>query len=243
VRDPEDGQVALGAHRAHDVQHDLGLARAERGGRLVHDQHLAAPDHRAGDGHRLPLAAREGPDLGVGRGQVDAELLELVGGAPAHLRPVDEAQPAKRSALVQLAPQEDVLASVERRGQRQVLVDGLDAGLVRLVRGGQAKLLALQLDPAGVRPHHARERLDERRLAGAVVAEQGVDLARAQLEVGARQGADVAVAALDAAGPQQDRRLGAHAPAPYSSRAAPSETRPARTSASSWAAGRSRGSP
>ena len=47
------------AEAAHELQHLLGLRDAERRRRLVEDDELPVPHHRARDGDGLPLAARE----------------------------------------------------------------------------------------------------------------------------------------------------------------------------------------
>ena len=65
----------------------------------------------------------------------------------------------------------------------------------RVERRAEVHRLAVEPDLALVRVQGARERLDQRRLAGAVVADDGEDLARVELEVGAVDGGHVAVAA------------------------------------------------
>ena len=67
----------------------------------------------------------------------------------------------------------------------------------------QAHRLALEIDLALIELEAARQRLDERRLAGTVVADQPDDLAGTDVEVGAVQRADVAEAARDGARLQQ----------------------------------------
>ena len=87
---------------------------------------------------------------------------------------------------------------------REVLVDGLDPGAARVERGAEVHALAVQEDLALVRLERARQRLDQRRLAGAVVADDREDLAGVELEVGAVQGDDVAEA-LDEPARLEDR--------------------------------------
>ena len=77
-----------------------------------------------------------------------------------------------------LAAEEHVLGDVEVVGQGEVLVDELDPE-----RGGRAGVvdrdrLALEEDLAAVDGVDAGEALDQRRLAGAVVADERGDLAR-----------------------------------------------------------------
>ena len=74
----------------------------------------------------------------------------------------------------------------DRSGQQaQLLVDDADARVARLHRRRAAEVAALHLVGAGVALHGAGEDLDQRALAGAVLAGQAVDLAGAQLEVDA----------------------------------------------------------
>jgi hypothetical protein len=54
--------------------------------------------------------------------------------------------------------------------------------VARVARAGQPHRLALQDDPAAGRLMHTGDELDQRRLAGAVVANQRDDLARADVE-------------------------------------------------------------
>ena len=63
--------------------------------------------------------------------------------------------------------------------------------------------LAVDADRPGVGAQHAGEDLDERRLAGAVGAEQGVDLAGRDREVDGAQGDDRAERLGDGGGLQQ----------------------------------------
>ena len=111
----------------------------------------------------------------------------------------------------QLAPEEHVLDRVEVRGQREVLVHDLDADGRRLVRGGEVHRLALEEDLALVDVQVAGERLDQRRLAGTVVADQGDDLTGVDVEVGLVQGLHPPEAAAQPAGLEQ----GAHATASW----------------------------
>ena len=111
----------------------------------------------------------------------------------------------------QLAAEEHVLGRVEVRRQREVLVDHLDADRRRLVRGGEVDRLAVEEDLALVDVEVAREGLDERRLPGAVVTDQGDDLAGVDVEVGLVEGLHPPEAAAQPAGLEQ----GAHATASW----------------------------
>ena len=69
--------------------------------------------------------------------------------------------------------EEEVGDDVEVVAEREVLVDGRDAESLGVVRPVDADRLALPLDGALVDGVHAGDRLDQRGLSGAVVADQG----------------------------------------------------------------------
>ena len=125
------------ALEAQDQLADLALLRhAERRGRLVHDQELGVPVDGAADGDGLALAAREVADRLAQLAAVDVDVERVQDGRRglAHGAAVDARQEAERAAH-RLAAEEDVGADVEIVGERQVLVDGLDAA-ARGPRGG-----------------------------------------------------------------------------------------------------------
>ena len=64
-----------------------------------------------------------------------------------------------------------------------MLVDGADPELERGARRGDRRLDALDPDRPGVGPDEPGEDPDQRRLAGAVLAEQAVHLAAAERQV------------------------------------------------------------
>ena len=149
---------ALAEHRVHQ--------RVEARGRLVEQQQLDVGGERGDQRDLLPVA------LGVGArllGRVELEALQELGAA---LLVEAAAQPAE---------QVDHLAAGEVRPQRHL------AGHV-----GQAAVQPLHVAPgiaaeqprhAGVGAQQAEQDADRGRLAGAVRAEQAVDLAGPHLEV------------------------------------------------------------
>ena len=70
----------------------------------------------------------------------------------------------------------------EVRAERQVLVDGLQSGLARILRASELHRPALEAHRAGIGADGAGDDLDQGRLAGAVIAEQADDLALADAE-------------------------------------------------------------
>ncbi len=106
------------------------------------------------------------------------------------VRPSRKPEPAEHAGLQRLAAEEQVGGGVEVVREREVLVDGLDAVGARLARRAERDGIAVDQDLAARRAHDAREDLDQRRLACAVVADDRVHLAGAQVEADAAQGDD-----------------------------------------------------
>ena len=175
VRDEDAGMAGI-AGVAHEAQHALRLRDAEIVGRLVEDDEVAVEMHGAGDGHRLALAARQRADRRRRRDVLgDADLLQEIARDRVHrvlVHAVQEARPLDR-----LAAEKEVARDGELRDQRGILVDRLDAVRDRVGGVLQHDLLAADEDVAAGERHGAGQHLDQRRLAGAVVAEQPDDLA------------------------------------------------------------------
>ena len=91
-----------------------------------------------------------------------------------------------------LAPEQHVLGDGEVREQVDLLVDRADAGRLRGRRRAELVLLAVDQHGAGVDRVDAGQRLDQRRLAGAVLAHQRVHLAGVEPERDLVEGADAA---------------------------------------------------
>src|SRR4051794_23477877 len=200
----QDDRYAGAGDPLDQVEHALGLADAEGGGGLVHDDDLAAERGGAGDGDGLPLPAGEAVDrLGDRLQRGDAQLVHLRARLLAHLLGVDHPQDrAQRALALDLPAEEEVGGDVERRGHREVLVDGLDAGLLGVVRALEVHGLAVEQDLAGVGDDVTGEDLDQAGLAGPVVADDREHLPGAEVEVRAVDGGHVPVALDDVAGLQ-----------------------------------------
>jgi hypothetical protein len=113
-------------------------------------------------------------------------------GDPPLPPPVDQAEALGRVA------DRDVVGDREVRDQRQFLEYADDAGPIGGRRIGEADLFAGQHHAALIRPHDARHHLDEGRLTGTVLAEDRVDAARFDGQLGVLQRLDAAVALGDA---------------------------------------------
>ena len=77
---------------------------------------------------------------------------------------------------------EKVLLHRELRHQRKFLEHRADAELARVMHRIDVRWFALEIDAPVAGPMHAGDDLDHGRLAGAVLAEQNVDLAGAHVE-------------------------------------------------------------
>src|SRR5438105_1349387 len=205
VADEDDGQAAP-LHVEHELQHLARLFDSERGGGLVHDHHPRAEGGGARHGDALRVAAREGLHRLVHT--LDSEQPE--GGEPlarlaAHAGPVQVAEErSDQPGPAPLAAEEHVLGHGQRRRQRQVLVDGLDAGGPSVQRRAEVDRPAVHQDLTGVGPEGPRQDLDHGGLAGAVVADHSQYLARLEVEVGVVDGHHLAEA-LDEPPRLQDR--------------------------------------
>ena len=202
VRDQDDGQAPVGeaSYEAEDLG---GLRHPEGGGGLVEHDHLGVPEHRLGDRHGLPLTAGEAGDPLADRLHgAHRQRLEGLLGRLLHAALVE------RDAAAPLTAEEHVLDDVEVVAQREVLVDDLDAegaGVARRVHGDRAALEEVVARVDGVGAAHA---LDQRGLAGAVVADERGDLAGLGAEVDALEDVDRPEALEHVA--QREDRLVAH---------------------------------
>jgi hypothetical protein len=169
VADEEDG-LAVGLEPL-DEREELGdLVVRERGGRLVHDDDAGVDRERAGDGHEVRVGDTE---VAEPRARVDggADAGEHGAGVRDHALPVDQPEAGARGMA-----EEDV--SRRPKGRRRARSPGGwgDAGRGGDVRRGEADRLAVERDVAGVGLVDAGEDLDQRRLAGAVLADERGDL-------------------------------------------------------------------
>ena len=197
MTDEDDADAALG-QLAHDAEQDLDLVTVEARGRLVQDQHAGGEIDGARDrgdvlyGHRI-IAERRG-DI-----DIEAELGEQRFGAAAHLAFAHDAEAHR------LAVEKQVLRHRQVRQQVDLLVDGGNAGLHCGLGRARRDLFAAQADDTGIAREHAGDDLDQRRFAGAVLAEQRMDLAGAKREVDLLQRAHRTEALADPAHLQQGR--------------------------------------
>ena len=173
VADEQDGD-ALVPQLADLPEQALDLVGRQRSRGLVHDQHPDVERDGLGDFDRL--LSRHGQahrrHAGV---EVDVEARQQGLGVRAHL------PPAHDTPQVTVAD-EDVLGHAEIREDQRLLVDGGDAQPLGVGRVPRRRGRAVDQDLALVRLVDAGHDLDQRRLAGPVLADQRMHLAPPQLE-------------------------------------------------------------
>jgi hypothetical protein len=181
----------------HDAEEVGDLLGVQDGGRLVHDDQPGVVRQGARHADDLLAGGRQPAHLPV-RGDVTVPEPRQQLPGPGMGRPAS-GEPAGR----ELVPEVDVLGDRQPVDDVELLVHGRDAGAQRGDRRGQVRGLALPEHRARVGAVRAGEHLDERGLAGAVLAEQAVHLARPDVQVDAVQGSHTGEVLDDAAHLQQ----------------------------------------
>ena len=201
----EDDADAPRLQAPHGHEQLLHLACVEAGGRLVENQDARGKVDGAGDGDDLLHRHREGGQAAP-HVDIDAEATHDLGGPPPRGAEADEAEAAG------LAPDEQVFGYRHVRQEVDLLIDGADAGLQRVGGTFGMDLAAGDADGAAVARQHAGHGLDEGRFAGPVLAEQGMDLAGAKLEIDAVQRPDAAEGLAQPLDREDGRPLGRRLP-------------------------------
>ena len=163
---------ALALQALEQVEQVLGVVVVEGGGGLVEDQQLHLLRQRLGDLDQLLLADTEVLDLGE-RVLRETDPREELDGLPVGAVPADD---AVRGRLV---AEEDVLGDRQLGDQGELLVDDHDPGGLALPDVLELDDLSLEDDVAVIGPVRvdAAEHLHQRRLAGAVLPADRVDVA------------------------------------------------------------------
>ena len=173
------------------AEEDLHLAVGQHGGGFVHDQHAGVARQRLRDLHHLPVGYRQISDARVGS-DMAFQLVEQVLRASAHRLVVQE-QPAD------LPPEIDVLGHRQILGEVEFLMDDDDAKRLGLGTRTIWRGFTVKKDTARCRFKEPAEDLHDRRLACAVLADQGVDLTARKRKIHAMQHLDRAKALVDIA--------------------------------------------
>ena len=190
VGDIDDANAGLFELPDEDEQ-VVDLRVGQDGGGLVEDkkscvfmgQGLCNFDH-------LLLCDRQRLDDGL-RVEIQMQLVEQLLRHGVLLRLVDE------QALHGLAPDIDVFRHGQVLHEVQLLMDDADAERLRVARAVDVDMLSKEFDRAAVARVDAGQHLHERRLAGAVFADQRHDLSLADLQLRVVQRVDAREVFLD----------------------------------------------
>ncbi len=174
----EDDRPAFGGHLAQGHEERLGFLRGEDRCRLVEDQDPRFLVERVQDLDALLLADGELPDPRTGIDGQRVTLAEL-----SHLACDRVGVDQELAAFTAPVAEHDVLGDGESLDQPELLVHHADTGVEGVAGGGEADRLPVELDLAFVGPVETGEDVHQRRLAGAVFAEQGVHLPGGRLEI------------------------------------------------------------
>ena len=165
MADVQDGSP-LGGKPPDGGKQDIDLLRRQHRGGLVHDQQLRVLQQAADDFHPLTLADGKGVHQPAG---VEAEAVPVRHGADAFGQPGYPPRPVDT--------ERDVLGNGQAAEQREMLEHHADTEASSDGRTGYLDGRALPQDFARIGVQHAVYDLDERALAGAVLPQQGVNLA------------------------------------------------------------------
>ncbi|EGE60673.1 hypothetical protein RHECNPAF_1360050 [Rhizobium etli CNPAF512] len=166
--------------RFDEAGKDAGFMGGERRGWFVQNEHARLAEQRLGDLDHLTAAKRQIGDRHVERfGEPDhiADLSHAV----MQRCVVDQAEPARKGAG------SNVFGNRQAGRQAQLLLNHGDAGRARCRRAEARDRLVVDKDGSAVRLQGAGQEIDQRRLAGAVFTEQGVNPARQKGDVDALQ--------------------------------------------------------
>ncbi len=168
VADHHDREFLPLGHAAQQAQDLVGLVRRQHGGGLIEDQEVLVEVEQLQDLEFLLLARGERRNRLVER-HLERHPFHERGETRPFLLPVDHGR--------RVGPADDeVLGSGERGHQRELLVDHADAERPRVLRIAHLHLAAVHRDRAFVGLVEAHDAFHQRRLAGAVLAEQHVKL-------------------------------------------------------------------
>ena len=178
VTDVED-RAAFVCQAPERAEQRADRRRRQHRRRLVHDQQLGRLQKAAHDLDALALAYRQRVDMAA---RIERQAVPC--GSLANPR----VELSSATALVER--QCDVFGDGERLEQRELLEHHADAERACLRRAVDDDRFAIPAYRAGVGPDDAVDDLDQRRFAGAVLAEHCVDLAGHDREIDAVVGDD-----------------------------------------------------
>ena len=190
MADVEDGHAARSKLR-DEAEEALDVAALQGAGRLVHEDEAGVAGQRAADLDDLSIREREIAGRLSGIDLASAELCQ------ERRRTADEPLPShpRRRAF---RAEEDVLRHGEVRADGKLLVDVRDPPVSRVGGAFRRVRLAGQSHAAGVRFDEAGEDVQQGALARAVLANEGMHLARVDGEIDSRERGGGAESLLDA---------------------------------------------
>jgi len=167
VGNHQDGDLLAFGHAAQKGQHLVRFARGHHRGRLIEDQEPLVEIQKLEDLQLLLLARRQVRDLAVQphpeRHPVHERLQRPLLGAP-----VDD---ARRIG----AGHDQIFGRRQAGHQREMLVDHADPLRLRLPGAVQRYAHTIKEDRTRIRAVKAHDALDQRGLAGAVLAQKGME--------------------------------------------------------------------
>ena len=213
VADQDDGQAVI-TKAKNEVEHLARLLDAHRGDGLVEDDDFAGEGGGPGHGDRLSLTTGQGlHGLAHVLQRADAKLRHFQFSVLHHSRLVELAEDfAENSGRPTFSAEKDVLTDIESRSHRKHLVNGLNPGVARVLRPPESDGTSVDLHDAFLRSHRPGEAFDQRGFAGSIVADNGKDFMRIQVEVGTiesndpSEGLDQAARCENWVGPRRFRR-------------------------------------
>ena len=168
VADEDDG-FALIRHLLEGLEKAFGLLRREHGSRLVQNENLRTAVEHLDDFDSLLLAHRELPNLGLG---INGQAILV---ADARHLGIDLV--VLSTKLTSMEAQDNILGHGLHGHQHEVLMDHAHPGGNGVARRIEAHALTVDEDFALIRVIETGEDIHQRRLAGAIFAQQRVDFA------------------------------------------------------------------
>ncbi|MBB3979674.1 hypothetical protein GGQ64_004918 [Rhizobium azooxidifex] len=185
---------AVIAQHPYNVEKRRNFIIGQNRRRLVQDDDFSIVQKRACNLHELALGERQFRDT-IARARRRANPCKKLCGTAVHRAVVDH------QTATYLTPQKQVFRDRKVRSEQNFLVYEYDAGFFRLDRVSKLDRLAVHEQPAFRRRDVTGQQLHQRRLAGAVFTDDGVNLSRADIKRNIRQDSDLAIGFAQAIGP------------------------------------------
>ncbi len=188
----EDDRGALVAQPSQSREQAFHLGRRQRRGRLVQNDDPRPGKQHPGDLDQLLQADRQVAEPSQ-RIDVDAESGELFTGFARHAPPLHDSE-----AIGRLHAEKHVLGDRQIGRDAELLMDHGDAGGAGIADRSKPDFLSIQRETAREFRVHAGDDFHQRALAGAVFADETVDLAGGKREVDPAERLDTAEGLGDA---------------------------------------------